>query len=64
LNSARATLHKIYRNREYRSHLLLPVILGKREVPETRQLPETMQDDNCLLLSEYNVYGRPFGQTE
>jgi len=60
LNTATATLHKIYRNKEYRSHLLLPVILGKRELPEARELPETMSDDNCLLLSEYNVYGTPF----
>ena len=58
LNSSKATLHKIYRNKDYRSHLLLPVILGKRE------LPETMRDDNCLLLSEYSVYGPPFGQSE
>ena len=60
LNTAKATLHKIYRNKEYRSHLLLPVILGKRELSETRELPETMRDDNCMLLSEYNVYGPPF----
>ena len=26
LCSARTTLHKIYRNRQYRSHLLLPVL--------------------------------------
>jgi len=60
LNCAKATLHKIYRNNEYRSHIILPVVLGKRELPEERELPETMRDDNCLLLSEYNVYGPPF----
>lgn len=60
LNSSKATLHKIYRDKEHRSHLLLPVILGKRELTETRELPETMRDDNCLLLSEYSVYGPNF----
>jgi predicted acyl esterase len=60
LNSAKATLHKIYRNKQYQSHLLLPIILGKRELPENLELPETMSDDNCLLLSEYNVYGAPY----
>jgi len=60
LNSSKATLHKIYRNKDYRSHLLLPIFLGKRELPEERELPETMRDDNCLLLSEYSVYGPPF----
>ena len=60
LNSSRSTLHKIYRNKDYRSHLLLPVILGKRELPETIDLPETMRDDNCLLLNEYSVYGPPY----
>jgi len=64
LNSSKTTLHKIYRNKEYRSHLILPIILGKRELPEERELPETMRDDNCLLLSEYSVYGPPFGQPE
>jgi predicted acyl esterase len=64
LNSSKATLHKIYRNKDYRSHMLLPVILGKRELPVERELPETMRDDNCLLLSEYSVYGPPFGQSE
>ena len=60
LNYSKSVLHKIYRNKEYQSHLLLPVILGKRELPEMRELPETMRDDNCMLLSEYNVYGPPF----
>ncbi len=46
--------------KEHPSHLLLPVILGKKELPEIRELPETMRDDNCLLLSEYSVYGPPF----
>ena len=40
LNSARTTLHKIYRNSEYRSHLVLPVISGKEAVLET------MSDEN------------------
>jgi putative CocE/NonD family hydrolase len=60
VNSSKSTLHKIYRDKEHRSHLLLPVILGKRELPENRELPQTMSDDNCMLLSEYNVYGPPF----
>ncbi|MBN1188260.1 MAG: CocE/NonD family hydrolase [Dehalococcoidales bacterium] len=60
LNTSKATLHKIFRDRVHRSHLLLPVILGKREKPEIRQLPQTMSDDNCLLLSDYSVYGPPF----
>jgi predicted acyl esterase len=60
LNSSKATLHKIYRDKEHRSHLLLPVILGKRELAEIRELPETMRDDNCLLLSEYSLYEPPF----
>jgi uncharacterized protein len=60
LNTAAATLHKIYRDKDHRSHLLLPVILGKRELSDMRELPETMRDDNCLLLSEYGVYGKPF----
>jgi predicted acyl esterase len=60
LNHSKSILHKIYRDKDHRSHLLLPVVLGKREISETRELPETMQDDNCLLLSEYSVYGPPF----
>jgi uncharacterized protein len=52
LNSSKATLHKIYRDKEHRSHLLLPVILGKRELSGTRELPETMLDDNCLLADD------------
>ncbi len=40
LNSSKTTLHKIYRNREYRSHLVLPVLSGKEAVLET------MSDDN------------------
>jgi predicted acyl esterase len=60
LNHSKSILHKIYRNKEYQSHLMLPIVLGKREVSEERELPATMQDDNCLLLSEYNVYGPPF----
>ncbi len=61
LNSARATLHKIYRNKQYRSHLLLPVVLGKRKPASgSWELPGTLMDDNCLLLSEYSVYGPPF----
>jgi hypothetical protein len=39
---------------------VLPVLLGKRLVKETRELPGTMTDDNCLLLDEYNVYGKPY----
>jgi predicted acyl esterase len=35
LNSSRTTLHKIYRNKEYRSHLVLPIISGKQAVMET-----------------------------
>jgi len=60
LNPARATLHKIYRDSQHRSHLLLPVVLGKREKSDQRELPQTMRDDNCLLLSDYLVYGPPF----
>lgn len=60
LNSSKATLHKIYRDRNHQSHLLLPVILARPKSPEGPELPETMRDDNCLLLSEYNVYGPPF----
>jgi predicted acyl esterase len=40
LNSARTTLHKIYRNKEYQSHLVLPVIAGKEAVEEV------MSDEN------------------
>jgi len=40
LNSSKTTLHKIYRNREYRSHLVLPVISGKEAVLEI------MSDEN------------------
>jgi predicted acyl esterase len=40
LNSSKTTLHKIYRNRDYRSHLILPVISGKEAVLET------MSDEN------------------
>jgi predicted acyl esterase len=32
LNSSRTTLHKIYRNQEYQSHLLLPITSGKAAV--------------------------------
>jgi hypothetical protein len=39
---------------------VLPVVLGKKEVKETRELPGTMKDDNCLLLTEYNIYGPPY----
>jgi putative CocE/NonD family hydrolase len=35
LNSARTTLHKVYRNREYPSHLILPITGGKDAVMET-----------------------------
>ena len=35
LNSSRTTLHKIYRNSQYRSHLLLPITAGKQAVLET-----------------------------
>jgi hypothetical protein len=34
LNSSRITLHKIYRNKEYQSHLVLPVTSGKEAVEE------------------------------
>jgi len=60
LNHSKSILHKIYHDKQHPSHLLLPVILGKREKPENYELPQTMQDDNCLLLSEYSVYGPPF----
>ncbi|MBN1189430.1 MAG: CocE/NonD family hydrolase [Dehalococcoidales bacterium] len=56
LNTATATLHKVYRDKVHRSHLLLPVLLGKREQSDKLELPQTMRDDNCLLLSEYSVY--------
>jgi predicted acyl esterase len=42
LCSSRTTLHKVYRDREHRSHLLLPVI-GKRPA-----LTEVLSDDNML----------------
>jgi predicted acyl esterase len=42
LCSARTTLHKIYRNREYQSHLVLPVHLMKES---TR---DYLSDDNIL----------------
>jgi putative CocE/NonD family hydrolase len=42
LCSSRITLHKIFRDREHRSHLLLPV-LGNRP-----SLTEIMSDDNML----------------
>jgi hypothetical protein len=36
-------------------------VLGKRKPSsDTWELPGTLQDDNCLLLSEYSVYGPPF----
>ena len=40
LNSSKTTLHKIYRNKEYQSHLVLPIISGKPAVLET------MSDEN------------------
>jgi len=40
LNSSKTTIHKIFRNREHRSHLVLPVTSGKEAVLET------MSDDN------------------
>ena len=42
LPSSRITLHKIYRNKEYRSHLVLPVI-GKKQ-----SLIDYLSDDNLL----------------
>ena len=42
LNSSKTTLHKIYRDREHQSHLLLPVI-GKRPA-----VTEQLSDDNFL----------------
>jgi predicted acyl esterase len=40
LPMSRTTLHKIYRNREYQSHLVLPIISGKEAVLEV------MSDEN------------------
>jgi len=40
LNSSRTTLHKIYRNREHQSHLVLPIRAGKDAVMEI------MSDEN------------------
>ncbi|MBP1707602.1 MAG: X-Pro dipeptidyl-peptidase [Chloroflexi bacterium] len=40
LCSARTTLHKIYRDRRYQSHLILPITSGKQAVLET------MSDEN------------------
>jgi predicted acyl esterase len=40
LNSSKTTLHKIFRNKEYQSHLVLPVISGKEAVLEI------MSDEN------------------
>ena len=40
LPSSRTTLHKIYRNKEYQSHLLLPIISGKEAAMEV------MSDEN------------------
>lgn len=34
LNNSRTTLHKIYRNKEYKSHLVLPITSGKEAVLE------------------------------
>jgi predicted acyl esterase len=34
LNNSKTTLHKIYRNKEYRSHLVLPITKGKEAVEE------------------------------
>jgi hypothetical protein len=42
LNSSKTTLHKIYRDREHQSHLLLPII-GK-----TPAVMEQLSDDNFL----------------
>jgi hypothetical protein len=42
LCGSKTVLHKVYRNKEYRSHLVLPVIPGKQG------LPETLCDDNFL----------------
>jgi predicted acyl esterase len=40
LNSSRTTLHKIFRNREFQSHLVLPITAGKDAVTEV------MSDEN------------------
>ena len=40
LNNSRTTLHKIFRNREYQSHLVLPITAGKDAVMEV------MSDEN------------------
>ena len=42
LNSARTTLHKIYRNQEYESHLVLPIV-GKKE-----SVIDYLSDDNII----------------
>jgi uncharacterized protein len=42
LCSSRTTLHKVYRNREYRSHLLLPVVNKKQS------LIDLMSEDNMF----------------
>lgn len=42
LCSSKTTLHKIYRNREYQSHLVLPVVNKKQSVIEY------MSDENLL----------------
>ena len=44
VNSARTTLHKIYRNKEYQSHIILPIMSGKDAVTEV------MSDDNFQSL--------------
>ena len=40
LNISRTTLHKIFRNREFQSHLVLPITAGKEAVMEV------MSDEN------------------
>jgi predicted acyl esterase len=40
LNSSKTTLHKVYRNRQYQSHLVLPITAGKDAVAEV------MSDEN------------------
>ena len=40
LPPSRTTLHKVYRNKEYQSHLVLPITAGKQAVTET------MSDEN------------------
>jgi predicted acyl esterase len=42
LCSSKTTLHKIYRNKEYRSHLVLPIVAKKQAVIEY------MSDENLL----------------